>query len=584
MEVERSVLGRSWRLRACDETTAIAISQQHGIAEILGRVLAGRGVGPKEAGAFLAPRLRDWLPDPSHLHDLDRAAERLADAILRREAVGLIGDYDVDGATATALLTRYLRAHEVQVAFEIPDRIRDGYGPNVRILTTLAGMGCRLVVTLDTGTTAFAPLNHAVALGLDVVVIDHHAAEDALPQALAVVNPNRVDQASPLKHLAAVGVTFVVLVAVTRILRDRGAYSRLPEPPLLHWLDLVALGTVCDVVPLAGLNRAFVHQGLKVSRSAGARGLAALAEVAGLDGVTDARQLGYVLGPRINAGGRIGRSDLGARLLTTESAEEAAALARQLNALNTDRQALERATLEAAERAIEPQLAAGRAVIVAAAAGWHPGVVGIVASRLTDRYHRPVAVLAIADGIAKGSARSVQGFDLGAAIIAARQQGLLMQGGGHAMAAGMTLAETDLERFHEFLLEAFAMVLGQGVPAPRPLVLDGTLSVGAAKPALAEQVARLAPYGSGNAEPCFILTDGRVVQARIVGDGHVSCVVTGAFDGRVKAIAFRSGSSPLGRELLAARVPLRLAGRLRLDTWQGRQQTCFEIDDAAPAA
>ena len=407
MEVERSVLGRSWRLRACDETIAVAICQQHGIAEILGRVLAGRGVGPKEAGAFLAPRLRDWLPDPSHLHDLDRAAERLADAILRREPVGLIGDYDVDGATATALLTRYLRAHDCQVAFEIPDRIRDGYGPNVRILTALAGLGCRLVVTLDTGTTAFAPLNHAAALGLEVVVIDHHAAEEALPQALAVVNPNRVDQASPLKHLAAVGVTFVVLVAVTRILRDRGAYSRLPEPPLLHWLDLVALGTVCDVVPLAGLNRAFVHQGLKVSRTAGARGLAALAEVAGLGGVTDARQLGYVLGPRTNAGGRIGQSDLGARLLTTESAEEAGALARQLNALNTDRQALERATLEAAERVIEPQLAAGRAVIVAAAAGWHPGVVGIVASRLTDRFHRPVAVLAIAEGIAKGSARSV---------------------------------------------------------------------------------------------------------------------------------------------------------------------------------
>ena len=582
--VERSVLGRSWRLRTFDEAAAIAISQQHGITEVLGRVLAGRGVGPKQAGEFLAPRLRDWLPDPSHLHDLDRAAERLADAIVAAEPVGLVGDYDVDGATATALLARYLRVHGVPVAFEIPDRLRDGYGPNARLLARLADQGCRLVVTLDTGTTAFDPLRHAAERGLEVIVIDHHAAEEVLPQALAVVNPNRVDQASPLKHLAAVGVTFVVLVAVTRMLRDRGLYAHRKEPPLLHWLDLVALGTVCDVVPLTGLNRAFVHQGLKVARTAGVTGLAALADAAGLQSVTDARQFGYVLGPRINAGGRIGRSDLGARLLTTDAAAEAAELARQLHALNADRQALERGILEAAQRAIEPQLAAEQAVLLVAAEGWHPGIVGIVASRLADRHHRPVAVLGITDGIAKGSARSVHGFDLGAAVIAARQQGILLHGGGHAMAAGMTVAEGQLGRFHDHLLAAFELAHGRGVPPPRPLELDGALSVGAAKPALAEQVARLAPYGAGNAEPCFILTDARVIQARVVGDGHVSCVLTGAVDGRVKAIAFRSSTSPLGRELLDARVPLRLAGRLRLDNWQGRQQACFEIDDAAPAA
>lgn len=582
--VERSILGRSWRLRTFDEAAAFAISQQHGIAEVLGRVLAGRGVGLKEAGGFLAPRLRDWLPDPSHLHDLDRAAERLADAVVAGEPVGLIGDYDVDGATATALLARHLRAHEVPVAFEIPDRLRDGYGPNARILAKLADQGCRLVVTLDTGTTAFEPLGQAAERGLEVIVIDHHAAEEALPRALAVVNPNRVDQTSPLKHLAAVGVTFVVLVAVTRLLRDRGLYAQRPEPPLLHWLDLVALGTVCDVVPLAGLNRAFVHQGLKVARSSVVAGLAALADAAGLQGVTDARQFGYVLGPRINAGGRIGQSDLGARLLTTEGADEAAELAQQLHALNADRQALERVVLEAAQRAVEPQLAADRAVLMVSAEGWHPGIVGIVASRLTDRHHRPVAVLGVTDGIAKGSARSVHGFDLGAAVIAARHRGILLHGGGHAMAAGMTLAEEELGRFHDFLLAAFAAAYGHGVPPPRPLELDGALSVGAAKPALAEQVARLAPYGAGNAEPCFVLTDARVMQARVVGDGHVSCVLTGAVDGRVKGIAFRNASSPLGRELLEARVPLRLAGRLRLDTWQGRQQACFEIDDGAPAA
>ena len=582
MEVERSILGRHWRLRPCDAASALAISQQHGIPELLGRVLAGRGVSPREAAAFLQPRLRDWLPDPSHLHDLDRAAERLAAAARAGEPVGLIGDYDVDGATATALMARYLRALGVPVAMRFPDRLREGYGPNARVLAELAADGCRLVVTLDTGTTAFAPLAEAARLGLEVIVIDHHAAEEALPAALAVVNPNRVDQASPLKHLAAVGVTFVVLVAVTRALRQAGAFADRREPPLLEWLGLVALGTVCDVVPLTGLNRAFVHQGLKVAQGAAIAGLAALTEAAGLAALSDARQFGFVLGPRINAGGRIGRSDLGALLLTTDAAEEARGLAAELQALNTDRQAIEREVLHAAERAVEPQLRAGLPVLLAAGSGWHPGVVGIVASRLTDRHHRPVAVLGIADGVAKGSARSIRGFDLGAAVIAARQQGLLRQGGGHGMAAGMTLAEDRLGPFHDFLIERFAAECGRAAPAPAVLELDGTLSVGAARTALAQQVQQLAPYGPGNAEPCFGLTEAHIVQARIVGEGHVSCVLTGPADGRVKGIAFRAAATALGRELLEARVPLRLAGRVRLDRWQGREQASFEIDDAAP--
>ncbi len=436
--------------------------------------------------------MRDWLPDPSHLHDLDRAAERLAAAVLAAERVGLIGDYDVDGATATALMARYLRSLGVAVEIEIPDRMRDGYGPNARVLAELAQRGCRLIVTLDTGTTAFEPLRQAAELGLEVIVIDHHAGEEALPAALAVVNPNRVDQASPLKHLAAVGVTFVVLVAVTRVLRQRGAFAARPEPPLLQWLDLVALGTVCDVVPLTGLNRAFVHQGLKVASGAGLAGLAALAQAAGLAGVSDARQFGFVLGPRINAGGRIGRSDLGARLLTTDAADEAAQLAGQLHALNAERQAIERGVLEAAGRAVEQQLAAGLPVLLAAGAGWHPGIVGIVASRLADRHHRPAVVLGVADGIAKGSARSIRGFDLGAAVIAARQQGLLQHGGGHGMAAGMTLAEADIERFHGFLLDRCAAEIGRGVPPPAAIELDGALSVGAARaePGAADPAAR----------------------------------------------------------------------------------------------
>src|SRR3954469_20878379 len=377
MHVERSVLGKSWRLRPCETGLALSISQQHGLPELVGRVLAGRGVGPDDAPSFLSPRLRDWLPDPSHLHDLDRAAERLADTVLAREPVGIVGDYDVDGATSTALLARYLRGLGLAVEFAIPDRMRDGYGPNARIVEELAGRGCRLVVTLDTGTTAFAPLGHAAELGLEVIVVDHHAAEPKLPAALAVVNPNRVDQDSPLKHLAAVGVTFVLLVAVTRVLRQRGAFAARTEPPLLQWLDLVALGTICDVVPLTGLNRAFVHQGLKIARTTDTMGLAALAASAGLTAVDNARQLGFVLGPRINAGGRIGRSDLGARLLTTDDPLEAQALAEELDGLNTERKAVEAAVVEEAAAVLErgSNFNPDAPVIVVAGEGWHPGVI-----------------------------------------------------------------------------------------------------------------------------------------------------------------------------------------------------------------
>jgi single-stranded-DNA-specific exonuclease len=399
---------------------------------------------------------------------------------------------------------------------------------------------------------------------------------------LAVVNPNRVDQASPIKHLAAVGVAFIVLVAVTRDLRAAGFFASRPEPPLLQRLDLVALGTVCDVVPLTGLNRAFVHQGLKVARGTPLPGLVALARAAGLAAITDARQLGYVLGPRINAGGRIGRSDLAARLLTSGAEDEVATLAEELQALNAERQAAERALLEAALKAVEPQLEAGLPILLAAGAGWHPGIVGIVASRLVERYHRPALALGILDGVAKGSARSIPAFDLGAAVIDARLQGLLEQGGGHAVAAGMTLAEAALPPFHRFLLDRFAAETGKGVPEPEPLALDGSLSVAAARPELAAQIELMAPYGPGNAEPRFCLVDAQVMQARVVGEAHVSCVLGGAVGGRVKGIAFRSVGSPLGRALLEGGPSLRLAGRVKLENWQGREQVAFEIEDAAP--
>ena len=545
-------------------------------------MLAGRGVGADGAAAFLDPRLKDLLPDPSHLLGLDAAVARLADAVEDGEPVGLLGDYDVDGATSTALLSRYLGALGVPVAVEIPDRLKDGYGPNPEALDRLAAAGCRLVVTLDTGTTAFAPLAHAAASGQEVVVVDHHAAEVELPPALTVVNPNRLDQASPLKQLAAVGVAFVLLVGLNRELRRRGHFRVRTEPDLRQWLDLVALGTVGDVVPLVGLNRAFVRQGLKVAAGNGNAGLRALAEAAGIAGVSECWHLGFVLGPRINAGGRIGRSDLGARLLTLDDVDEARGVALKLDELNQRRQAMEREQTALAELRLQAQLDAGEPVLLAADARFHPGVIGILAARLVERHHRPVCVVALAeDGQGRGSARSVPGFDLGAAVILARRSGLLLQGGGHAMAAGLTVEGGRTEELRRFLrarLEESAEPVALG---PRPLRIDGVLSVGGVTLALARQLEQLAPYGSGNAEPVFCLSDPRVVETRPVGEGHLACTLGGAAGGRLKAIAFRSRETALGRALLEGGPGLRLAGRLKLDRYQGRELASFQIDDAA---
>ena len=581
MEVTRSVLGRPWRLRPVDEAAALALSQRLGLAEITGRVLAGRGITLASAPSFLAPRLKDWLPDPSHLLDLDRAAARITVAILAGERVGLIGDYDVDGATATALMARYLRTAGVEVTIEVPDRLKDGYGPNEAAIDRLAAAGCTLILVLDAGTTAFGPLAHAAAAGLAVIVVDHHLAQTRLPEAHAVVNPNRHDQTSPLGHLAAVGVTFIVLIAVSRELRAAGWGEARPVPDLLGWLDLVALGTVCDVVPLAGLNRAFVHQGLRVAASVANPGLVALAEVARLTGIATARDLGFVLGPRLNAGGRVGRSNLAARLLLSDDPSEAAGLATVLDDLNRERQALERDVLVAAAAALEAEVATGCPVLVAAGRDWHVGVVGIVASRLVERWQRPTFVMALQeDGLATGSARSVPGFDVGAAVIAACGRGLALKGGGHGMAAGVTLPASALEAFRKFMIERCEAALGAGPPSATALELDGALGTGAIGPELATELDRLGPFGAGHAEPRFCLVDARPVELRPVGTGHLACILRNAAGARVKGIAFRAAGTPLAEALMQA-TSLRLAGRVKLDTWQGRTGASFQIEDAA---
>ena len=558
----------------------MALAQRQGVSEIVGRVLLARGFDNDTAPGFLEPRLRDLLPDPSHLLDLDLAVERLVRAVRAGERIGIIGDYDVDGATSTALMARWLRPLGIDATILIPDRLTEGYGASEEAFAKLAEAGCRLVLTLDNGTTAFSALAAARDLGQEVIVVDHHAVEQELPTALAVINPNRRDQESPLRHLAAVGVTFVLLVAANRELRRSGWTG--PVPEIMELLDLVAFGTICDVVPLEGINRAFVRQGLKLAMRGGTQGLAALSVSAGIGRIEDSAQFGFVLGPRINAAGRLGQSLLGAELLTTDDPHRAETIAKQLEVLNTTRQAIEREVLALAMAAVQPQLEADAALLVAAGRGWHVGVLGIVASRLVERYGRPTFVIALDGEVGKGSGRSVPGLDLGALVIEARHAGHLTRSGGHAMAAGLTLDAAKLEEFQAFATARGRADLGASGEDRGPVLLDGAMSVAGLTVGLAADLQRLAPFGPGNSEPRFCLTDASLVNVREVGNGHVSCIVTGAGTGRAQAIAFRARDRALGRLLLESRGPVRLAGQVRLDRYRGEEKASFRIDDAAP--
>ncbi|WP_300301709.1 single-stranded-DNA-specific exonuclease RecJ [Ferrovibrio sp.] len=587
--VTRSVQGRRWRLRNTDERLALALAQQAGLPEILGRVLAGRGVGFEALEDHLNPSLRRLLPDPSRFHDMDAAAVRLAQAIEKDEKVAVFGDYDVDGATSTALLNRFFRAIGRPLRVYIPDRLKEGYGPNAPALRKLAAEGVKLVVTVDCGTLAFAPLEDAAAAGLDVIVVDHHLAEPDLPRAVAVINPNRLDEQPGYGQLAAVGVAFLLIIAVNRRLRERGYYTAdCPEPNLMGWLDLVALGTVCDVVPLTGLNRALVAQGLKILRGRSNAGLAALADVAGVNEPPGAYHLGFLLGPRVNAGGRVGQADLGTRLLSCDDPREASAIAGELDRYNRERQEIEATVLLEAMQELEhvPETAS---LALVARQGWHPGVIGIVAARIREAAGRPSFVIALDEtGIGKGSGRSIPGVDLGAAVVAAGQAGLLVNGGGHAMAAGLTVETAKLNELKAFLNERLRdAVIRAGASAS--LGFDGALGVSGANVELYEKLEQLGPYGSGNPEPRFALAGARVVTADVVGEKHVRCLLS-AGDGqgpRLKAIAFRSIEGELGPALLQARQTgsaLHLGGHLRADYWRGERRVQFVLEDAAQPA
>jgi len=585
--VSRSLTGKLWRdrLDARAAAQAQAIAQRYQLPEMLARLLAGREVGIDAVEDFLDPTIRRLMPDPHAITQMETAAGRIASAVMRGEKVAIFGDYDVDGATSAALLAWHLRHCGLDPLIHIPDRIFEGYGPNVEAVRMLASRGAKLLVTVDCGTTSIEPIAEARSLGLSVVVIDHHQCGETLPEVEALVNPNRPDDLSGLGHLAAVGLVFVTLVAVNRELRGRGFWTtERPEPDLLSVLHHVALGTVADVAPLIGLNRAFVAKGLIALRRRDHVGHTALMDVSRLNGPPEAWHLGFMLGPRINAGGRIGRADLGVRLLLEGDPSEAARIAAELDRLNAERRVIEQAAEAQAEAEALASLGAddSGSVIVTASEGWHPGVVGLVASRLKEKFSRPAFAVALEPGgIGTGSGRSISGVDLGRAVRRALRDGLLMKGGGHAMAAGVTLRKERLAEFRAFMEAALASDVAQSRHV-NELIVDGAVSARGVTPELVATLNRAGPFGSGNPEPVMALPSQQLLYADEVGQAHLRLRFKSGDGAIVNGIAFRAVGQKLGHALLANRgQSLHVAGTLAVDRWQGAERVQLRVMDVA---
>ena len=585
LSVASSVNGRSWMWRTGCDRTGFAIAERLGVPDVVGRILAARDVALDDAADFLAPTLRALLPDPSVMADMAPAAERLAHAARHQETVAVFGDYDVDGACSAAILTLFLRHFGCPVLPYVPDRLAEGYGPNGPALQRLAGQGASLIVCVDCGTSAHAALS-VLAGTADVVVLDHHKAEGPPPPVHATVNPNRLDCGSGLRHLCAAGVAFMTAVATLRVLRRQGALGGRAEPELMGLLDLVALATVCDVMPLTGLNRALVTQGLRVMGRRARPGLAALMDVAqkspGPRDAPTAMTCGFGLGPRINAGGRISEADLGLRLLLCEDPLDARLLAERLDAVNRQRQTVEAGVLAGAAEEADRQMQAGHSVLLVCGERWHPGVVGIVAGRLRERFNRVACVGGIVDGVVRGSGRSVAGHDLGAAIIAARQSGLLATGGGHAMAAGFSMQPSRQADLHAFLCDR--LPVAADAPRRPHLAVEAVVSAGGATLDLAQHLGRLAPFGTANEEPTIVIPDVRVTKTdRLGNDGNtIRAYVQAEGGARLKTLLFRAGDGKLGQALTDRAGPnLHLAGHLRAEMWNGQASVSLCVVDGA---
>lgn len=586
---KKSVLGYNWQKKYCDERLALAISQRLQISDVLSKIIASNNIALDEVENFLDPKIKTSLPNPFDLLDMDVAVDYVIDAIKNNKKITIFADYDVDGATSSALLKRFFRQIGVEANIYVPDRILEGYGPNSKALLDLKKSGSDLVITVDCGTVAFKPLEDAKKAGLEIIVIDHHIGVTEKPEALAVINPNRIDENFPHKSLCAAGVCFLFVVAVNKALRERGFYHQKKEPNILQLLDLVALGTVCDVMPLTGLNRAFVAQGLKILKARNNLGLSTICDLANLDEEPSAYHLGFILGPRINAGGRVGKSDLGAKILSTEDEDCAKEIAALLENFNKQRKDIEAQILAEAQDQIEKKLlgfSSNDAVIFAASSNWHQGVIGIVASRLKDLYNKPVAVIAISDGKGKASCRSIAGVDFGSEILKARLSGLLLEGGGHAMAGGFSVEEQKINQLHQFfnqnLQEKVALLSGQ-----KTVEYDIELDLPQVNIELLKELAKLEPFGVGNSRPKFILRNLQKVQNKIIGADmqHISCSFSSkslvGFSGNIQAVAFRSANTALANILLDPnyKKPINVAGTLNINSWMGVERVQLIIED-----
>lgn len=584
--VKRSATGLCWehRLTERQEMTALTMAQSHGVPDIVARVLAGRGVTAEETEQFLDPTIKNLLPDPASLTDMERAAERIARAIRNREKVAIFGDYDVDGAASSALLRRFLDFYGIESEIYIPDRIFEGYGPNPEAMRELAGRGARLIVTVDCGTNSAPSIDAALLAGAEVVVLDHHQVGGPLPVAVAVVNPNREDDLSGQGHLCAAGVVFLALVQTARLLRSEQPDA--PQPDLLSLLDLVALATICDVVPLIGVNRAFVVKGLVAARQQRNEGLAALARIARIGEPINTFHLSFLIGPRINAGGRIGDAALGSRLLATDDPVEAGQIAQTLDRLNQERQAMEQGMLAEARAEADAELAggAGPAIVVTASQNWHPGIVGLLASRMKEHARRPAFAISFnPNGIGTGSGRSVTGFDLGRLVREAAALGLIVKGGGHAMAAGITVAREKLGALRAFFEERAAAEVFR-LQDEEVLDIDAALAAEGATLALLETLEKAGPFGAGHVAPVFVLPRHRLEDARLVGTNHVRVDLRSDGGGRIQAIAFRAADTVLGDFLFANRgQTVHVAGSLSGSYWNGNRKVDFRVIDAALA-
>ncbi len=584
-DAEKSLSGCLWKASTYDDRQADVIAQRFSLPILVASILAARGVAPDGVPAFIEPKLQNLMPNPSVMKDMDKAAAKIADAIIAGRKIGIIGDYDVDGATSSSVLRMFLESVGVKPSVHIPER-EEGYGPSVMAFDNFAAEGVDFVITVDCGTTAFDVFDYAKTKNFEVVVLDHHEAEVKLPSVYALVNPKRLDDDNDypyLKYMAAVGVVYMTVIAVNRELRRRGFYQNRPEPQLLSWLDLVALGTICDVVPLIGLNRAFVRQGLKVMAQRRNIGLKALIDKAGVSEAPTSFHLGYVLGPRINACGRVGEASLGNRLLCSHNETEAAMLAEKLDEFNAKRKDIENYVLEEAIQMLESK-PSEYPIAFAAGENWHQGVVGIVAGKLKERYNLPSFVMSIEADEVKGSARSIPQVDLGALIIAAKESGVITKGGGHNMAAGYSLSQDKIEDFRRFVGEYVKSKLGNEAIVP-VLEYDGKLDLQGATVDLATSLERLEPFGAGNPEPKLVIKNVRFKKSGIVGSGHVRCFLSSDNGGSLKAMAFRAADNDLGQAMLNSHNDLYdVLGILRRDNWMGRNAVQFIIEDARKVA